>query len=86
MPLSQYMRVKQVLEKAERPLALFEIRGRIRQLFFVMDSDAAISARIRDIRHDLEFSREGTILGQKAGTKKAYYLYALVKGNYLKSG
>lgn len=79
MPASQYIRVKKVLEQAERPLALFEIQTRIKLIFGAMDSDAAISARIRDIRHDLQARNEGTILGQKAGPDKAYHLYVLVK-------
>ena len=79
MPASQYIRVKKVLEQAERPLALFEIQRRIKLIFGVIDSDAAISARIRDIRQDLQAENKGTILGQKAGPDKAYYLYVLVK-------
>lgn len=79
MPASQYIRVKKVLEQAERPLALFEIQTRIKHIFGVMDSDAAISARIRDIRHDMQQKNEGTILGQKAGPNKCYHLYVLVK-------
>ena len=79
MSASQYIRVKKVLEQAERPLALFEIQARIKLIFKKMDSDAAISARIRDIRHDMQTKNEGTILGQKAGPEKSYYLYTMVK-------
>jgi len=58
---SQYDRVLAVLKAAAKPLSLFEIREAITARFERMDSEAAISARIRDIRHDLERNQTGTI-------------------------
>ena len=49
---SQYARVLAVLESAANPLSLFEIKDAILARFKLTDSEAAISARIRDIRHN----------------------------------
>lgn len=79
MKVTQYQRVKTILSKADRPLALFEIAAMIRLEFGRYDSDAAISARIRDIRHDLEKSNQGTIAGKIAGKGKHHYIYEMIK-------
>lgn len=64
--MTQLIRVKQVLETAEQALALFEIKDRIFQVFRRVDSEAAISARIRDLRHQMELHGTGTITGVRA--------------------
>ncbi|WP_074829754.1 MULTISPECIES: hypothetical protein [Pseudomonas] len=64
--MTQYARVLAVLEGAEKPLALFEINERIEARFNRKDSEAAISARIRDIRHDLELKNAGSVSSAKA--------------------
>lgn len=78
--MSQYARVKHVLERASRPLALHEIHEAIRLKYQAFDAETAISARIRDIRHDLE--REGkTIFSCRAGHGKAHHIYQIVHSN-----
>lgn len=62
---SQYDRVLAVLKAAAQPLSLFEIRQAIMARFERMDSEAGISARIRDIRHDLEKAQAGTICARR---------------------
>lgn len=76
--LSQYQRVKKVLEDADAPLALFQIREKILERFVQTDSDSAISARIRDIRHDLDQDKLGTIINHRV-PGKAYVRYELVR-------
>lgn len=72
--MTQYARVKAVLEATKKPLALHEI-GRIsRRMHQVRDAETAISARIRDIRHDLE-SEGKTILSTPAARDKKYHKY-----------
>lgn len=75
--MSQYARVKSVLERASRPLALYEIHEAIRLMYQTFDAETAISARIRDIRHDLE--REGkTIWSARVGHGKHHHHYRIV--------
>lgn len=75
--MSQYQRVKAVLERARKPLALHDIAARIWRDFSVRDSEAAISARIREIRHDLVANGRGTVIGVRAGPDKAHHIYAI---------
>lgn len=76
--MSQYDRVKAVLQAATKPLALCEIRRRILMRFSVSDSEAAISARIRDIRHDLQ--KEGfTVASQRAAPGVSNPVYWLTR-------
>lgn len=75
--MSQYKRVKAVLECANKPLALHEIGKISYQMHRVRDAETAISARIRDLRHDLE--REGkTIWSAPASRTKKHHLYQIV--------
>lgn len=74
--MTQYARVKAVLQKARKPLALHEIRERILRQFKHMDAETAISARIRDIRRDLELEGQ-TVMSRRAGIGKAHHLYFL---------
>lgn len=75
--MGQYDRVKEVLQRTERPLPLHSIHDEIRHHFGVLDSEAAISARIRDIRHDLEKSGEGTVYSERV-PEKAYHRYRVI--------
>ena len=59
--MTQYQRVLAVLEASSIPMALFEIKQAILARFEQLDSEAGISARIRDIRHELEAQNTGTI-------------------------
>lgn len=73
---TQYQHVKAILEKSRRALAIHEIGARIFSRFGVRHADTAISARIREIRRDLE--NEGrTILSRRAGPGKAHHVYAI---------
>ena len=63
---TQYSRVMTILEAASKPLALFEIRTAILERFKQMDSEAGISARIRNIRQRLEVEGAGTVHAEKA--------------------
>lgn len=80
---SQYSRVLEVLETAGKPLALFEIKEAILKRFKRLDSEAGISARIRDIRHALEVQAVGTVESFRE-TTAAWYRYR-VKRNAAKS-
>lgn len=72
----QYDHVKKVLERSRRPLAVHEIGNRIANVFKVRHADTAISARIREIRRDLE--TEGrTILSKRAAPDKAHHVYSI---------
>ena len=71
---TQYDHVKAVLEKSRRALAIHQINARILGRFGVQHSDTAISARIREIRKDLE--AEGrTIFSHRASEKKHHHVY-----------
>lgn len=71
---TQYQHVKAILEKSRRALAIHEIGARIFSRFGVRHADTAISARIRDIRHDL--AAEGrTVLSREAGRGKKHHVY-----------
>lgn len=75
--MGQKARVKAVLEDARRPLALHEIGTAIYRRFRTRDAETAISARIRDLRHDLEL--EGaTIHSERAGPGKCHHVYRIV--------
>lgn len=75
--MSQYSRVLTILETADGPLALFEIAKRIKMRFRLVDSEAGISARIREIRKNLEFHNKKTIIGVRAGDGKHNHIYAI---------
>ncbi len=75
--MSQYQRVEAVLRDTEKPLALHEIHAAIRARFEVFDSEAAISARIREIRHDLESQGRGTVHSEPV-SGKAYWRYRVL--------
>lgn len=79
--MTQQRRVKAVLEAASQPLTLHQIGEEIRQKFDSWDAETAISARIRDLRHDLE-SHGKTILSKRAGPGKHHHCYwiALLSG------
>ncbi len=72
--MTQYQRVLAVLEASTIPMALFEIKQAILARFEQVDSEAGISARIRDIRHDLESQNTGTIAAHRV-PDKAWYRY-----------
>jgi hypothetical protein len=74
--MSQLNRVKIVLAEADNSLSLWEIKERIQAVFGQIDSEAAISARIRDIRAVMEKMDEGTILGIRV-EGKAWQRYAM---------
>lgn len=77
--MNQSKRVEQVLRDTLRPLALHEIHSAIRARYGISDSEAAISARIREIRHELEKSATGTVLSVPVTGKKylRYRVWAL---------
>lgn len=72
----QYDHVMRVLEGSRRPLAIHEIGARVRARFNVQHADTAISARIREIRRDLE-TKGRTVLSRRAGPGKAHHVYAI---------
>jgi len=74
--MSQYQRVEETLRATLRPLALHQIHEAIRTRYGVLDSEAAISARIREIRHALEVSGEGTVATEPV-EGKAYLRYRI---------
>ncbi|HEX8590670.1 hypothetical protein [Pseudomonas sp.] len=78
--MTQLTRVKSILEAADTALALFEIKDRIFQVFQRIDSEAAISARIRDLRQEMERVGSGTITGARAAGK-AWQRYRINKRN-----
>lgn len=59
--MGQYARVEAVLRETSEPLALHQIHEAIRMKYGLLDSEAAISARIREIRQALEKSGGGTV-------------------------
>ena len=71
---TQYDHVKAVLEKSGRALAIHQINARILSRFGIQHSDTAISARIREIRKDLEVEGR-TIFSHRASEKKHHHLY-----------
>lgn len=74
--MTQYFRVKSVIEGADKPLTLHEISKRIVATFRTRDAETAISARIRDIRHDLH-THGKTILSERVSPKKHHHKYWL---------
>ena len=75
---TQYNHVMSVLESSDRALAVHEIGQEIWKRYQVRHADTAISARIREIRHDLE--REGkTILSHRASETKHHHVYLIGK-------
>ncbi len=75
--MGQYARVEAVLRKTGKPLALHEIHDEILTRYGVLDSEAAISARIREIRQALEKSGGGTVHSVPV-EGKAYLLYRVI--------
>lgn len=75
--MSQYTRVEQVLRDTSKPLALHEVHEHIRLRFGVLDSEAAISARIREIRQALEASGGGSVHSEGV-QGKAYLRYRVI--------
>lgn len=74
MAMTQYQHVLSVLKRSRRALAIHEIGQKIVRRFEVRHADTAISARIRDIRHDL--AAEGrTVLSREAGRGKKHHVY-----------
>jgi hypothetical protein len=73
----QYAHVKEILEGAERALAIHEIGARIWNKFRVRHADTAISARIREIRADLELKGKRTIHSRRAGPNHHHHVYAI---------
>ncbi|MBX9755847.1 MAG: hypothetical protein K2X80_13915 [Pseudomonadaceae bacterium] len=76
--MTQYERVLAVLDRSAVPLALHEIKDAILARFEQMDSEAGISARIRDIRHDLEGRKAGTVEAVRA-PGRAWYRYFVAR-------
>lgn len=77
--MSQYTRVQKVLASTQVPLALHEIHEAIRiQFGGQLDSEAGISARIRDIRFDLTQRGAGYIYTERV-EGKAYLRYRLIE-------
>lgn len=76
--MSQYARVQKVLESTPAPLALHEIHEAIRIQFGVLDSEAAISARIREIRYAADVVGIWSIYTERV-EGKAYLRYQLIE-------
>lgn len=76
MAMSQYQHVKRILEGSRKALAIHEIGARIFARFKVRHADTAISARIREIRRDLEVEGK-TITSRRAGPGKCHHVYAI---------
>lgn len=82
--MRQYDHVKAVLESATRALAIHEIGAEVRKRFRVRHADTAISARIREIRQDLERETrqqrvKKTILSWRAAPGKSHHVYCIGK-------
>lgn len=80
--MTQYAHVRAVLESATKALAIHDIGAQIWKRFRVRHADTAISARIREIRKDLERETEKkrvkkTIVSWRAGPRKAHHLYCI---------
>ena len=71
---TQYDHVKAVLQSSRRALAIHEIGQKIWKRYEVRHADTAISARIREIRKDLE-SEGKTIFSHRASETKHHHLY-----------
>ena len=82
--MSKYDHVKAVLESANRALAIHEISAEIWKRFQVRHADTAVSARIREIRQDLERETERqpimkTIVSWRAAPGKNHHVYCICK-------
>lgn len=80
--MTQYAHVRAVLESASKALAIHDIGAQIWKRFRVRHADTAISARIREIRKDLERETEKkrvrkTIVSWRAGEGKAHHVYCI---------
>lgn len=75
--MTQYQRVKAVLEKAAKPLAIHQISQISFRLHGVRDADTAVSARIREIRRDLEPDGK-TVFGRPASRHKRHHVFQIV--------
>lgn len=74
---TQYDRVLKILESSEVALTLNQIHRAIRHRFKKTDAETAISARIRDIRHDYEALHKGSIIGRRVAPGKYHHEYQL---------
>lgn len=74
--MTQYDHVLKVMERSTRALAIHQISAKIWTRFKVRHADTAISARIREIRKDLE-KKGRTIISHRAAKDKAHHLYAI---------
>ncbi len=72
--MTQYSRVKAILEEAEKPLTLHQIGKEVWKKFGLRDAETAISARVRDIRHDIHIDGK-TILSERVSPKKQHHRY-----------
>lgn len=70
----QYNHVKAVLESSSDALAIHEIGQEIWRRYQVRHADTAISARIRDIRNDLEADGK-TIFSHRASETAHHHVY-----------
>lgn len=73
---TQYAHVLAILERSRRAVAIHEIGQRIFSRYRVRHADTAISARIREIRRDLE-TQGRTVISHRASPKKAHHVYAI---------
>lgn len=79
---TQYAHVRAVLESATRALAIHEIGAEIWSRYRIRHADTAISARIREIRKDIEAETatalyRRTVISCRAGPKDAYHIYCI---------
>lgn len=75
---TQYAHVKAILHSSRRALAIHETGDRIWRRFQVRHADTAISARIRELRKDLE--RDGlTVLSHRADKNKHHHVYFIAQ-------
>lgn len=75
---TQYDHVKAILEGSRQALAIHDISKAIWQRFRVRHADTAISARIRELRHDLAVKGK-TIVSHRAAPDKCHHVYAISK-------
>lgn len=80
--MSQYARVEEVLRTTVCPLALHQIHQAIRMRYGVLDSEAAISARIREIRQALEKCGGGTVISVPVEGKHYLRYRVMATANY----
>lgn len=78
--MGQKARVLAVLACAAAPLALHEIREQILDRFRVSDAETAISARIRELRHEL--ARDGRTIVSVRACGKQHHLYQISSAGY----